>query len=416
MAGVEYRLGHEAAVAILPKKKVGKEVAIGPKIDHREYLRSANIGPHSNRFGANTFATLETLDGGTELFTVPTSAYVEGPNSMHAMLVSTTRNGRGREKSIPSFIDYSAEQGQAHFGLIADTAKAMTARYGTNWYIGTSISPDEWMRQAVQSIKTIHTHIVGMDGEVLIPFKEISPKERAERRKTLADSGTSLGIALMRELVFTPDLWEDPAVAGLVSEKDIHIDAMYPKGFAFALPNAEAIGDPRFFTLTRNTDERIRAEYKELAEVFTEKGARDPLKRRVLLSPEERQMRLKGYSRRKNLHIGTYLRLQAIAPLFRSAIEEIGLAGDNVDQQIYKANTRLFLNGRAYNHMILPEENGSGRIIVSIVPRSLSGGSPLDAMGIYKDQYLADNSTVERVSRRQKDVAKKVLAPVIGNY
>lgn len=417
--GVEYKIGQEPVVSIIPKPKVKPgqvTVAVGPNIDHIPYLKSSNRGQHAERFGGNSFAQIELPDDGTEIFTIPSSSYVEGPESMHTMLVAVNTNRKGKEKSIPSFRDFKDAQGQAHFALLAKTAGAMTERYGTQWFMGTSINPDEWSRQAVQSVKTIHTHIIGMKREHLIPFSELSPQERAERRKTLADSGTSLGIALLHDLVFTPDFWNDPEIAGLVVDENVLLDMPYPKGYTFALPGSEAIGDPRFFALTKKIDERMRSEYRDLADVFTEKGIRDPLKRPVLRPPEERTRKLNIYSRRKNIPFNTYQRLASLSSNLRSAVEEVGLAGDDVNKQIYRANTRLFLKGRAYNHMIFPDHDGSGRILVSIVPRSLSGGSPLDAMGIFKDQYLADPSVVEQITRRQKQVAEEVLGPVLNGH
>ena len=407
------KLGQEPVISILPKSKTGTEVAVGPAIDHKKYLQAANEGSHRERFRDNAVATFTNGNGGLEIFTVPRSSYVEAPGSMHVMLVAIGRDRNGKEVSIPAFSDISRAQGEKHFRLLADITAALPARYGHKWFIGTSINPDEWSRQAVQSVKTIHTHIVGMKGEEFISFAEMPIAERAEKRRALVDSATDLSTALLRETVFTQGFWERDE-ASVVSEKDVRLHTQYPKGYVFAIPSIESIGDPRFAALTKTIDELLRTEYKNLLRVYTD-GTKDPLGRPVLRSPDERANNIYTYARQKGLSVPTYRRLMRLSEHVVSAVEEVSLAGDDVNAQIYRANTRLFLKGRAYQHMIFPAQDGSERILVAIVPRALSGGSPLDAMGIYKDQYLAPKTDVEKVIERHKAVAREVVSGAFPN-
>lgn len=406
------RLGQEPVVSILPKSKVGNEVAVGPAIDHTAYLKAANTGSHRERFRDNALATFTTGNGGIELITIPRSSYVEAPGSLHLMLVAVETDRRARERSIPAFADISDEQGREHFSLLARIAAELPGRYGNRWFIGTSINPDEWNRQAVQSVKTIHTHVVAMKGEEFVSFAEMQGKERAEKRRALADSATSLGNALLRETVFTPQFWERDE-AGIVSERDVRIPTQYPKGYTFAIPSIEAIGDPQFAALTKTIDELIRAAYRDLSRLFTEDGARDVLGRPVLRPARERATRIYAYASQKGLSITTYKRLMGLSRLLVSGLEEVSKAGNDIDSQIYRRNTRLFLKGRAYNHMIFPSQDGPSRVLVSVVPRALSGGSPLDAMGIYKDQYLTDGEVVKGISKRHRTVAEEILSGVL---
>lgn len=405
------RLGQEPVVSILPKSKIGNEVAVGPAIDHTAYLKASNTGSHRERFRDNALAIFTTENGGIELITVPKSSYVEAPGSMHLMLVAVETDRRTREKAIPAFADISDEQGQAHFSLLAKIAAELPARYGNRWFIGTSINPDEWNRQAVQSVKTIHTHVVAMRGEEFVSFAEMQGRERAEKRRALADSATVLGTALLREVIFTPEFWERTE-AQLVTEKDVMLHTQYPKGYTFAIPSIETIGDPRFAVLTKTIDELIRAAYKDLSRLFTEDGARDVLGRPVLRPARERATRIYAYASQKGLSITSYKRLMGLSRLLVSGFEEVSKAGNDIDAQIYRRNTRLFLKGRAYNHMVFPSQDGPSRILVSVVPRALSGGSPLDAMGIYKDQYLTDGKVVKEISRRHRTVAEEILSKI----
>ncbi len=401
------RLGQEPVISILPKSRVGNEVAVGPAIDHQSYLRNCNTGSHRERFRDNSVRIITTANGGTEMLTVPKSSYVETPGSVHLMLIAVGKDKHGAEKPIPAFADIPNTQGEEHFRLLADIASTLPARYGQKWFIGTSVNPDEWKRQAVQSVKTIHTHIVGMNGETFIPFSEVGKDERAERRRALADSATALGSALLREVVFTADFWRMNQT-GIVSEIDVRPNTQYPKGYIFALPAIEAIGDPRFAALTKAIDDRMRSEYKIVAGLFSIEGSKDILGRPILKPPEERATKIYAYAAKKGLSFTTYQRLMRLSSRLVSSMEEVAQAGDDIDAQTYRANTRLFLKGRAYNHMIFPDQDGSGKIFVAIVPRGLSGGSPLDAMGIYKEQYLVDRPAVQKVIQQNKQVAAEI--------
>lgn len=421
MAEKYRQLGERAVISTLPRVKTGNQVAIGPFQDHSVYLKSANHGSYRERFRDYAVGVLE-INGGHEIITIPTSPYVKDPNSTHLMLVSVMNTGKNGEQ-VPTFFSFPKEQGQVHFSILAKIAKSLQEKYGSNWFIGTSISPEENNRQAVQSVKTIHTHCVGLTNEEMENFtllrdnfnlkrkKGQEPKGRKEMREAkrmLSDSFAQLGIDLLQDLVLSQAFWDkNSALSAFVEEKNPQLNLEYPKSYSLKLQGGlEAFSDPRLFTLTSAIDHRIKITYDQILDLLVEKKERDLFNRYFPRPEEERTKRILAFAKTHEIKTGTLEKLKRLSRILLPATNLIA-RGINNQQQIYLANTRLFLKGPAYNHLLYPAGNGP-QLILSIIPRFLSGGSPLDAMGIYKNQYFVSPEEIKTLAAQQKENAKEI--------
>lgn len=417
MATVEYQqLGQEAVALSLPRLAIGNQVTVGPHAQHENYLTERNKEPYDQRLADGEVCRFEG-DDMKQILTIPSSGYVNGHDSIHLMLVAMNNAQTAEEQRIPTFSDFTQEQGQQHFKILGRLAEEFTKRYGNSWSIGASISPDEWHRQAVQSIKTIHTHIIGAGKELLQSVEPLSqrPAEEAkEKKRMLADSLSPLSISLLREAVFTENFWEDDTIEGIAADEDFRPGQTYPQGYTVLLNGGtEVLSNPRTSVLIQKIDTSIDEVYSYLRDAFATEEPLDILDRPTLRDAVTRKTNINAFANNHNLSSLTTVRLHRLSHIIQPAREILSRATTE-ERRTYLANTRLFLKGYAYNLVIFPTQE-DGRLALSIVPRVLSGGSPLDAMGIYKEQYVADEKYINESMAIQRTTATEIVESAFGD-
>ncbi len=412
----EIVLGDKARRTELPKQTYGGQEQTNEKANQKAHIEASNQGPYRKRFEDNAVVLDDrrSIGFGEEIITVPTSPYVSSPESLHMMVVALGKKDDGTEKPLETFSELSPQQGARHFEILGTLAQEYQHRYGKRWYIGTNISPHEKDRQAVQTVKTIHTHVVGIDEtEEFVPLSaSADPKDIRQKEHVLADPFTTMATAVLREAVFTPQFrMENPDVADVVEAWDVELQQQYPKGYIIALKGGiDALKNPKLFELTRRIDEAIEGIYNEIHELIVETPNEDAYRRDILKPHHQRSTAIEAFAKKHELSEQTRHQLARAVRLIKSAAEVIKQAPP--EEKTLTANTRLIIKGEAYTHLIFPKQDGSGELVMAIVPRIVSGGGPHDAMGIFKDQKPATQETIAPIIASQFEAASGMVREV----
>ena len=402
-----YEMGMVPVSLSLPRKPqkngTGITTTFSPQQIHRNYLYDGNRGPIKFALEAqrSIYATQRLDDGSENILSGSSSAYTL--NGDHFILWGTSGDFRHQ----PTFETMSRMQGESVFGLGSQILQQFDRKNGPkNYFFAFNVNPGEDERQAVQSIKTVHGHIVRLDDEDVRTFQ---PVDRAHL-KGLADPPFVANLA--NDILYAtmaPAIAEDGHRSGII--KDVigyrNYKYEYPKGTFFVLKDGwDTLRSEEFFPFIQRMQKALRVGYNDLArrfadpdfsDVFTVRvgngdGVSDVMRRPMGRMREDMVQQVQNYiGEHPELPVNVADNLVTLSHMVRPASHVICDYSDHDDGRGIPSvtantiNTKLFLQGEGYNLILMPGSTGDG--LLAVVPRLLSGGSPLDAVGIHKSQY-----------------------------
>lgn len=433
----KYRLGMMMAELHLPRRQLvnpnGVAVTFNREQNHRDYLYQSNlfpIAPQLERQGS-IYAHAVLPDNRLVIVASTTSPYtVEGDH----IIVWLPRGDNFMFQ--PTLAEVSEEQGQKGLGVVANIAAQYdTTNRGRNYYVGMNVQPSEFERQSVQSIRSaVHIHVVRMDDR---DIKNLKPLSKLESRHEFADSYTPFSLALFDQII-AGRIEQLPGAERYLSRSFTYQDYpfLYPKAHFFELKDRwVTLGENGFFTFLKGIQEVVSQQYKELADCFTDgrreifrlqvgngNSSTDFFRRLLPLSPDEINKRLDVYlAKHSELTDGRAIAfLRYLANHIQSASNALRASIDKIDEETgvpvisaHAINSRMIMEGESYNVLFFPSPNG-GKVLMAFVPRVTSGGSPMDAFGLKKQQFVIPdpeefNGLMEQADKRRDDIVNQLL-------
>lgn len=404
-----YRLGMTSVKLRLPKMQTltpdGKTVTFAPEQNHLPYLRRSNeypMEPILDKQGS-IYGTIPFEDGRKILVAGTSSPYVlEGD---HMILWALSGDNF---RFQPTFNSLSNEQGNKLFSTAADISTIYKEK-GYQYFIGINQNDHEYERQSVQSIRDgVHVHCVGLNDE---DVKAFEPLENHGEKRILKDPFAILTTRILEKTVLTK-LSEvegaDKVVTDVIPYDEYPYE--YPAGTSLVLKDdLNTLKNPAFFPFVQKVHQMMEAEYEELRKCFTD-DVPDTFRAKVdddidtvnffrrptPLPVDEIRKRLATYLEKRPELAQDHLAVQAlgyVANKIRKASDIIWERKKGTDPNLNipivaakTMNTDIIMDGLSYNLMIFPHPD-DGRVLLSFVPRVTTGGSPLDSMGIKKEQY-----------------------------
>lgn len=406
-----YRLGMVPAELHLPRRQLtnptGTPVAFNPEQNHREYLRESNLFPIGPALEAqrSIYAYAKLSDMRQVIISSTASPYTV--NGDH-LIVWAPRGDNFRFQ--PTLTALSDEQGQKTLEVVANIAAQYDAINGhRNYYVGMNVQPDEFERQSVQSIRdAAHFHVVRMDNRDILELKPLSSQKSLHE---FADSYTLISLPLFEQLIASR-IQQLPQSGKFLSHSISYKDYpfRYPMGHFFNLVDAWAtLSDPGFFKFLQNIQEIISQEYHDLVSCFTNgrreifrvqvgngSNSTDFFRRLLPLPSNEISSRLDTYLAQhpeitnittKQLLIYLAAKIKPASDIVLSNMNGVDAATRLPFVSAHTINSKMIMEGESYNILFFPNPSGTG-VMMGFVPRVTSGGSPLDAFGIKKQQYV----------------------------
>lgn len=441
----QYRMGELAVKSHLPRRLTksgnGGTIAFDSSQGHQQYIRqfaetSINTALHKDK---NIYASQTFPDGRQTIVAASPSPYTMGDH-----LVVWNPN-RGPEFLQPTFQEMSVQQGEAAFAIVRNIAETFAETTG-NFFIGANVQSSEKQRQSVQSIREVHFHAVRMVDEDVISFRNISSRKDL---RDLADPFTNVSLNFFGDVIASK-LKKEPDFSDHFSrdfsQKEYPFE--YPKAHFFELKNGwDSLTEKGFFEFLQTMQKNIASEYQELVDCYVGENSkkRDTFRvsigngghrsvtlfSRLMPQPVDvRIQNLNGYFERhpeisESLKRKLIFLARQIKPASEVLLEDHARKNKKGDFQRDKysglkiasardVNTRLIMKGESYNILFFPNQQKEGSVLMAIVPRITSGGSPLDAFGIKKTQYeVSDrefNQMMEAADRRRDTIVRKVLS------
>lgn len=426
-----YRLGMVPASLYLPKMETinpdGTTVSFKADQNHIPYLRRSNEFPImpilENQGGV--YGKIPMSDGRVILLASTSSPYVK--EGEHIIMWALS----GDNFRFQPNVDFmSKEQGQRLFSTAANIYDVFDSK-GLTPFIGINSNDQEYQRQSVQSIRDgAHVHCVGIDKKDIAHFK---PLDRKEDDRILNDPFMRLTNRLL-EKVFIPKVLEtegaDAFVKSMITYEDYPY--VYPKGTSLVLKDGiDTLRNPNFFAFIQKLHQTFEAEYSDLVKCFTDNKS-DTFRVRVdddidtisffrrpkLLPRREILSRLGRYFEKNPALVGDEVVVNGLKylagtlkPASQVVVENSTGRDERLNIPIVEArtmNTRIIMDGLSYNMMIFQHPD-SNEVLLSIVPRVTTGGSPLDAIGIKKDQYSVSQAEFRRFVKEMDERIDKTI-------
>lgn len=404
-----YHLGMVKASLYLPKMETvnpdGTVVTFSPDQNHIPYLRRSNENPMlailENQ--QSIYGRIPMSDGRVILVAGASSPYVR--EGEHLILWALS----GDNFRFQPNVNYlSPEQGQKLFSTIANVIEIFE-RKGLSYFIGINSNDEEYQRQSVQSIRDgAHVHCVGLDQNDVNHLEPIKPEDDD---RILHDPFALLTNRLLEKVLMPKILRLDKNSE--LTTRMISYDEYtykYPQGTSLVLRDGvNTLRNPNFFSFVQRIHQLLESEYQELIRCFTDNSpdtfrarVEDDIdtisffKRPLPLPREEIMDRLSLYFERYPELNGDRLvenGLRYMARVIKSASEVVKENAIGFDERLgipvveaKTMNTKIIMEGLSYNMMIFSHPD-TGEVLLTLVPRVTTGGSPLDSIGIKKDQY-----------------------------
>lgn len=350
-----------------------------------------------------------------DLMGFTTAPYAAGEGETH-FLCFVTRNG-----SVPTFGELSPEEMMNLHKIIGHSLDYLEhmSPLESKSYIGFSFSPLESRRVAmvsdpttgkeetilfprspVQNIATIHGHLVTLKPDHLHP--EPNSKKLFDERMMREPKLEAL-TDIFRTAVFEPvmEQFTDISVAYAEHTGD---DNAFPKG-SFLMVDREEIKNPRFGQLIHALHQQAERVYYCIADSIVH--AENLYKGEVILrSPGEIRSNLDQL-------FSTYpfenlpSQAQSFLKLFTKMKDPNVMAPPHVSfGEREKIAESFVILGLAYNMVYYYPDSHPDKAVVAIEPRWMSGASPTETMGIFKDQNRVSTEEFAPIHKRNMDAAK----------
>lgn len=329
-----------------------------------------------------------------------TGPYVAGENDWHGMFLVTRE-----EKHVPTFGALHAEEMTQLHSLIERTLRFMKGQNpDATRFVGFSFSPLENLRRMdiafpdgvqealfprspVQNLATIHAHAVMMDARHIKPHP-VSDKPFDQRM--VQEPHLERLLDIFTRLVFDSVQREFPDIDfGYAQHTDA--DERFPKG-GFITISSQALSSPRMGEFMRRLHQQYEDVYWRIADTVADK--RQLMSGRVTMrSPEEAQARITALLQGdefRDLPEATKRFLR----LLRRLKNPDNIFTPQMPMQERAARVEeMVLLGPSYN--VLYYQPNTTQVTIAIVPRWLSGASPLETAGVFKDQQSVDQAAFE---------------------
>lgn len=261
--------------------------------------------------------------------------------------------------------------------------------------IGTNINPEETELKTAQSIKTLHTHIVGykegiFDDQVGKPLDETIDELVKQK---LNVGGKEITDEQEKRIYYQRQL-DDPfiplsqdillnRIEKITDDLHINVDvSTYSQGIVIDFKSDMFANPLQMFELQNEVEKQIHLLYHQLEKVFADRGDGRPEPR----SYDEIAPAVENFIAQQNLSEQSGKRLRALSRSIKPALE------GNRDQ--------WFLKGFAFTiTAIMDKQTGSNRLFIS--PKVISGMGILESVGAvllrdtdvkFSEQEIADQN------------------------
>lgn len=311
---------------------------------------------------------------------------------------------RGSE-TVPTFGELTDDEMSGLHDRIKHALDFMRLKESERGFVGFSFSPFESRRRAVmripdvegnvevlfprspvQNLSTIHGHIVMTD----LKYTRSTPKSPVEKfdKRMAHEPKLDRLIEIFRELVYKDVREEFPDVSVRYAEH-AEADANYPKGM-FLIINDEELNNPRFAAMIRRLHERASEVYARIADVFVEENK---MQDGIITYRSQGEI----HTRMEELFSDSkFAALSDQAKRFIRLFGRLQEPNKLIDPEMSVADMarlveKFVLLGMSYNIVYYNAPEKADQVVVAVVPRWLSGASPLETVGVYKDQYSMDS-------------------------
>lgn len=351
--------------------------------------------------------------------TGPYAAGLSDHDEWHGLLL-VSREG----KQVPTFGELDREEMTHFHGVIADILNSMSTYEGKKGFVGFSFSPLEGERQAlirdeetgeetsillprspVQNIRSIHAHAV------LLNENELHSTQQTEGKKFDMNMTHEPHLPelteFFREAVFAPVAakYQD---LGIQYCENLEHDQVFPKG-SFILMDKGKLRDPAAAGLIQDLHYRATELYSRIADTVVDfslmkKGlvrmrGRAESQRRLsdLFTSDET---LNSLSTKTKMFFRMFARMKD---------PNVMLSPDMPLNDRSRISESLVLLGLAYNIVYYYPEAYPNKVAIAIEPRWISGASPIETLGIFKDQYQMDTEKFGQITIAHMRLALAML-------
>jgi len=326
----------------------------------------------------------------------------------------------GKDRPV-HFGSLQESDGRYYFGLIREIVDVLEGDNDvSNIIVGTNINPEETQLKTAQSIKSLHTHIVGYpkeafpegqskplheaigelvqkrlfvrDGEIIDP-----EKKRQYYQKQLDDPF----IPVAKDIL-TPQISQ---IAKRINP-DLEVGE-YSQGVVINMANGfESLSETDLYCLHREIEQLIRDLYYQIESIYASRS--EDQARPVPIEQEKIESGLRGFFESYHLSDDSQRRLLSLAKNIKSA--------DEVSEKDW------FLKGFAFTiTLVIDKENGGAKLYVS--PKVTSGMGVLESVGIVlirdPDKRFSgeeEKAQDEFYSRVADNIQKKIEGVREGQY
>ncbi len=429
----KYQIGSLPVELVLPRRAKsnmsGIAVTFSPDQIHKVYLTESNRSPMADVLKSqNSVYAEEVLSDGRKIIIAnPLSPYTVSGDHLIVWLP-----GKDGTRLQQSFKQLSIEQGTEAMKIVSSIAQEFERTNGShNFFIGINKQEGENERQSVQSVRdSVHIHAVKLNLDDVKSFNLVEDKRSLHE---FADQFSALSVDLFEQLVASKLL--DNPDANVFFDEAFNFNNYpfdYPKGYFLKLKNGwETLNHEGFFSMLVEMQKIMDGSYKELRNCFTDESL-DMFRFIVgdngnaLEEVFQRPMPFDNKSIIENVKLfidqhpeitnaETKRKLLLLASIIRPSSDVLEAVSteteyDKTSVRRVKAreiNTKLIMDGLGYNILFFPDPRENGSVLMSIVPRVTSAGSPLDAFGIKKTQFeVAENefNTMMKSADQRRDI------------
>lgn len=345
-----------------------------------------------------------------------TGPYAAGENEYHGLLLVTSKQGG----PLPTYGNITLEEHRNLHAVYKKILSFFEVSFPNNRsYIGLSFSPLEnrrrtivydpisglnqeilFPRSPVQNLATIHAHLVSVSD------RELHNNPRSDKqfdRRMLREPMLPYMTNLFEELIYNRVIDQFPDVKHMLYKASAR-DQYYPKG-ALLEVSRDVFSSDRFADLLHALHQEAERVYMHLADQIV--VASDLFDGKVSLRQDRKE--------RVRLYIEQFL------PGASSSTKKfVSWLADRPDpeQMVFpamdfaqhaKVAESFILLGLAYNIVYYIPNNKPESIVVAIHPRFISGASPTETMGIFKDQQTVSTAEFQPIYERSRRVTDKLV-------
>jgi hypothetical protein len=344
----------------------------------------------------------------------------------HGMFLVT----RG-ERPVPTFGELHANELHTLHILMGKTLDFMQRDQlpsgNINGFIGFSFSPLETRRQMsidlpevegrgsilfprspVQNIGSVHAHIVKMNSKYLQDSPDSSP-EKFDRRMTREPKLDSL-VDIFRKLVYEPTLTGGSTVPVEYIEH-AEDDTLFPKGILMVFPR-DQLHDPEFSSFMGRLHDNAQSAYNRIADIFldvklTSSGIV------AMRAPQAVRERLDDFMQESDIVALSERAKRFITMLSKLKKPDAMLPPTMSMGERSKEAENLVLLGLAYNLVYYYPTREPGILVVGLEPRWISGASPIETFGIFKDHLSVDKASAEALMEDHRQAGQEWVEHLI---